>query len=114
MKDHKPLKNRFQTTLTRVLLGFMALECLVIISLLITDEKQRMQIMKERIEAAINDTAGTQFIERYESWRVGPYTHVRLVFFQQQDSQISAEFHQWFGFTPQLSCVSIDPAQPCQ
>ncbi|WP_223787827.1 hypothetical protein [Marinicella meishanensis] len=114
MKEHKPFSQSIKTWLKRAAWTFIGLELLVLISLLATDDQQQLSEMKTAINQSLNSPHLTTHIERYESFRVGPHTRTRLVFFAQNNRQISAEFHQWFGFAPQLSCVSTVPDQPCQ
>ena len=114
MKEHQAFIQHTKRWLLRAMMGFIAIELLMLFSILLTDDQQQLTEMKTAISESLDTPPLTAHIERYESFRVGPYTRTRLVFFEHDQQKISAVFHQWFNFTPSLSCVSTDPRQPCQ
>ncbi|MFC3193858.1 hypothetical protein ACFODZ_06370 [Marinicella sediminis] len=103
-----------QNRITQLLLLLVLFECSALLSLLLTEDDHQLAAIKAQVTNSLGTEAPTKELERFESWRIGPYQKTKLMFARQGDQQLSVQTSHWWGFEPNIHCLSVDREKPCQ
>ena len=96
----------------RIMLFFILFEASTLITLVFSDPQQIDTEIKPQISQLLKiDELG--HLQSIKTNMIGPVTLYRIKFFAQGDIQVTAKFTQFFGFKPQMSCVSSSKKHLC-
>ena len=96
----------------KLCLFILVLELSTILTMAINDVSEVDATIKSKISQLVKiENIGN--LQSVQVNRYGPLTFYKYKFFAQQNHQVSAKATQFFGFSPQVTCVSGSPSFRC-